>query len=261
MWFRFLVLSSVVFCGVMTTLLVRQVYFPEFDRLPDIDPRHVLERFLETQEVTQVYVYREGEVVGDVSLIPRVLSGSGKATVGFAAAGRVELPNLVAQKLNWRGKLHLDVAPERSVEGFELSVNFSEPPVSVAMELDPRTMAFNYRVKQDGVIVSDSRTDPDAVGVAQAQMLMTAWGMSPEKMEAELKEKQSGLRWVAKQGTVEIAGHRAGAFFIVLSLPSAGELRMTFSEAGELLEVQTPLLYEILSEALRTPPDPLPYNL
>ena len=261
MWFRLLSLGSVVFCGVMTVLLVRSVYFPEFDRLPDVDPERVLELFLDTREVTQVYIYRDATVVGDIRLTPRIMPDSGEAVVGFAAAGLVELPELPAQKLNWRGKLRLGARPERVVKGLEFSVTFTTPPVSVWMEIDPETMGFHYRVKQNNVVVSDSRTDPHAVGIAQAQLMMAAWGLSPESLGDEVREKEKAFQWVAKQGTIQIAGHRAGAYFVVLGLPGMGETQLTFTEAGELLEVTTPLGYEILSEAMRKPPEPLPYSM
>jgi hypothetical protein len=260
MWFRFLVIASILFCGVMTTLLVRSVYFPEFDRLPEVDPEHVLELFLGAHDPTYLYVYREGEAVADIRLTPRHLKVSGDVSLTFAATGAVALPGLAEQNLNWSGRMRLGERPERKVKGLELRVNFSDPKVSVQMEIDPDAMEFHYRVSQGGVVVTDSRSDPNAIGIVQARMLMTAWGFSPEKVEAELQGKADQFSWMAKQGTIEIAGHRAEAFFVVLQVPGAGEVRMTFTEAGELLELTTPLGYEILSEALRRPPDPLPYN-
>lgn len=260
MWFRFLVIASVLFCGTMTTMLIRSVYFPEFDRLPDVQPEHVLELFLNTHEPTYLYVYREGAAVADIRLTPRRFKASGDVSLTFAATGEVALPGLARQNLNWSGKLRLGPRPDRAVKALELRVNFSEPKVSVQMEIDPGAMEFHYQVSQGGVVVTDSRKDPNAVGIVQARMLMTAWGFSPEKVEADLQGRAEQFHWIAKEGTMEIAGHRVGAYFVVMGVPGAGEVRMTFSEAGELLEVTTPLGYEILSEALRQPPDPLPYS-
>ena len=260
MWFRFLVLASLIFCATMTTLLVRSVYFPEFDRLPEVEPERVFELFLDTHEPADIFIYRDGVAVADVQLTPRRIRDSGEVEVIFVATGKVALPGLAEQKLTWTGKLRLGEKPQRSVRKLGFTVKFEEPPVSVNVEIEPETMQFYYRVLQGGEIVSDSRMDPNAIGVVQAQLLMTAWGFSPSKVEAELKDQTSGFNWIAKHGTIEIAGHRVGAYFVVLEVPAAGEMRLTFSEAGELLQVENPLGYEMLSRALRTPPDPLPYQ-
>ncbi len=244
-----------LFWGIMTALLIRAVYFPEFERLPSVDPGHVLELFIDHREVTQLFVYRDdGEVVGDVLLTSRELADGRGAEIGFAAAGVVELPSLPRQKLNWRGKLKLGPGPDRKLVGVEISVRFAEPSVTVSMEIDPVTFAFHYQVSRGGVIIRDSRGDPGGMGVAQMQLLLAAWGFDFGSGAGE------GAAWQARQGAVEIAGHRAGAYFLVLGLPGAGEMKLTFSEAGELLGVDTPLGYTLLSEAMRRPPDPLPYQ-
>lgn len=237
----------------MTALLVRAVYFPAFERLPEVEPGRVLELFVDHKEVTHLYFYREdGEVVGDVMLTPRRTGGG--AEIGFAAVGAVELPGLLRQKLNWRGKLLLGPAPGRKLVGVEISVRFSEPKMTVAMEIDPATFVFHYKVIRDGVVLSDSRDDAGGMGVAQMRMLMAAWGFDPTTVGGGEPPQLE-----ARQGAVEIGGHRAGAYFVVLNLPGAGRAKLTFSEAGELLAIDTPLGYELLCESLRTPPDPLPY--
>jgi hypothetical protein len=254
-WFRFLGVGIVVFWGLMTALLIRAVYFPAFERLPEVDPGHVLELFIDHKEVTHLFFYREdGAVVGDVMLTPRRLSEDDGIEIGFAAVGEVELPNLPRQKLNWRGKLKMGPGPERKLDKVDISVRFTFPPLTVAMEIDPATMGFHYKVLRGGLVITDSRDDPNGMGVAQMQILLAAWGLNPEMMG---KEKPS--TWEARQGAVEIGGHRAGAYFMVVDFPGAGMAKLTFSEAGELLVIDTPLGYQLLSEAMRTPPDPLPY--
>lgn len=254
MWFRFLALSIVAFAGTMTFLLVRVVYFPEFDRLPKVDPEHVMELFLDNHDVTDLYIYRDGLAVGEINMMPsRDQDGSGKVELGFTAEGVVELPNLPRQRLTWRGRIHLGPAPARKLERVELRVNFRKPNVAVSMQIDPVSFDFHYMVSQDGVVVTDSRTDPDAIGVAQVQLLMAAWGIDLSGRKAE------PAVWEARRGTLDIAGHRAGAYFVVIDIPGAGEIRLSFSEAGEMLELKSPLGYEVLAPALRLPPKPLPY--
>jgi hypothetical protein len=71
MIFRLFTVGVFVFCGIMTTWLVRSVYFPEYERLPSVDPAHVLDLFLKNEEVTHAFVYRGRVLVGDVMVTSR----------------------------------------------------------------------------------------------------------------------------------------------------------------------------------------------
>jgi len=255
MWFRSIGVCVIAFWAVMTALLLRAVYFPAYERLPKVDPGHVLELFLEHRDVTHLFSYRDGKVVGDIMLTTQQFPNKdGRAKIGFAAAGAVELPNLPKQKLNWRGAVTLGSKPGRKLQKIEFSVRFTNPALTVGVEIDPATMAFGYKVTQGGQVITDSTTEASPMGVAQMQMLMMAWGINLSHAKGD------GARWDARQGAVEIAGHRAGAYFVVMEMPGMGKAKLTFSEAGELLVVETPLGYEMLTEAMRQPPHPLPYQ-
>jgi hypothetical protein len=68
--------------------------------------------------------------------------------------------------------------------------------------------------------------------------------MSPKSSE------ESGLLLDARWGKANIAGRRSSVYFLKFELPSSGEIKLTFSEAGEFLEMSTALGYQILSETL-----------
>ena len=55
MIFRLFTVGVFVFCGIMTTWLVRSVYFPEYERLPSVDPAHVLDLFLKNKSPLVIY--------------------------------------------------------------------------------------------------------------------------------------------------------------------------------------------------------------
>lgn len=238
----------------MTFLLVRTVYFPEFERLPKVDPGHVLELFFEHEEVTELFVYREGEVVGNIMLTSREGAGDeGAVKVAFTAGGAIELPGLPRQRLHWRGWLSIGPAPERKIQGLDLRVRFTKPALSAALSIDPATLGFEYEISQEGQVVSSSKDPESQLGVVQMKMMLAAWNI-----DLDAKATQPP-KWEARQGYVEISGHRTGAYFVVMDIPGSGTTKMTFTEAGEMIAVETSLGYELLSAIMRKPPEELPY--
>lgn len=254
MWYRFIGPAILIFWAVMTFLLVRTVYFPEFNRLPKVDPRHVLDLFFDHEEVTELFVYRDDEVVGNIMLTSRDGGrDDGSVKLAFTAGGAIEMPHLPRQRLHWRGWLNIGPAPERKIKGLDLRVRFTEPALTAALRIDPATLGFEYEISQDGQVVSSSKDPQAQLQVVQMKMMLAAWNI-----DLDAKAKQPP-KWEARQGYVEISGHRTGAYFVVMEIPGSGTTKMTFTEAGEMIAVETSLGYELLSAVMRKPPEELPY--
>ena len=97
---------------------------------------------------------------------------------------------------------------------------------------------------QDGQVLADSHKDPENEEIAKMKMLFEVLRMSPQNNQA------SGLPLDARWGKANIAGRRSSVYFLRFELPGSGKIKITFSEAGEFLEMSTALGYQILSETL-----------
>ena len=245
MIFRLFTVGVFVFCGIMTTWLVRSVYFPEYERLPSVDPAHVLDLFLKNEEVTHAFVYRGRVLVGDVMVTSRQYGDSNeKAKIRFIASGKTDSPNFKKQDLKWKGSLDLGPAPSRSIERIGLTVRFKEPEMTLSININPQNFEFHYLVIQDGQVLADSHKDPENEEIAKMKMLFEVLRMSPQSNQV------SGLSLDARWGKANIAGRRSSVYFLRFELPGSGKIKITFSEAGEFLEMSTSLGYQILSETL-----------
>ena len=60
MIYKSIIAIILVFWATMTVWLFTSTYYPEFERLPEVEPALILNKFLENDEVTHLFVY-EGE--------------------------------------------------------------------------------------------------------------------------------------------------------------------------------------------------------
>ncbi|MDC0048221.1 hypothetical protein OAL09_02650 [Verrucomicrobia bacterium] len=245
MIFRLFTVGVFAFCGIMTTWLVRNVYFPEYERLASVDPSHVLDLFLKNEEVTHAFVYRGRTLVGDVMVTSRKYGDSNeRAKIRFIASSQTDSPNFQKQDLKWKGSLDLGPAPSRSIEKIGLTVKFKEPEMTLSINVNPQNFEFHYLLIQDGEVLADSDKDPENEEIAKMKLLFEVLRMSPKSSQA------SSLPFDARWGKANIAGRRSSVYFLRFELPGSGETKLTFSEAGEFLEMSTSLGYQVLSETL-----------
>ncbi|MDG1853431.1 MAG: hypothetical protein P8I97_04680 [Verrucomicrobiales bacterium] len=245
MIFRIFTVGVFAFCGIMTTWLVRSVYFPEYERLPSVDPSHVLDLFLKNEDVTHAFVYRGRTLVGDVMVTSRRYGESNeKAKIRFIANSQADSAEFEKQDLKWKGSLDLGPAPSRSIEKIGLTVKFKEPEMTLSIDIDPQNFEFHYLLIQDGEVLSDSDKDPENEEIAQMKLLFEVLRMSPQNSQA------SRMPIDARWGKANIAGRRSSVYFLRFELPGSGQIKLTFTEAGEFLEMSTDIGYQILSETL-----------
>ena len=245
MIFRLFTVGVFAFWGIMTTWLVRTVYFPEYERLPRVDASHVLDLFLKNEGVTHAFVYRGRTLVGDVMVTSRKSGDlNERAKIRFIANSQADSPKFQKQDLKWKGSLDLGPAPSRSIEKIGLTVRFKEPEMTLSIDVNPQNFEFHYLLIQDGEVLADSDKDPENEEIAQMKLLFEVLRMSPKSSE------ESGLPLDARWGKANIAGRRSSVYFLKFELPGSGETKLTFSEAGEFLEMSTALGYQILSETL-----------
>lgn len=67
---RLAAIAIVLFCGTMTALLVRAVYWPEESRLSAIAPQVPIELFLKRLEGTPLDIWEANKITGNLYLNP-----------------------------------------------------------------------------------------------------------------------------------------------------------------------------------------------
>ena len=259
MIYRLSCAAVILFWLVMTVMLVMRSYFSSEDRLPLVrDPDGVIELFINNPNTSNLNVYRDRELVGSISISPKLLS-NGNRQLMVTALGEIDFPGVDKQDVGWRGELEL--TPRNEVEHFDLNVTFGKSQMKVTLVIDPKTFEINYLVEHKGTKLIDS-DDRNSKHVKRVQFLLGLWGMSPEK----LRKKGQGSGGIAGEdaikvrfGKVEIGGERQTAYILYLSPMREREFKVYFSETGEILKIGAERErdrdqvwgYEILSEGFR----------
>jgi hypothetical protein len=256
--------AIVLFWIIMTGQLARLMVFPEGSALAEVPPVFVMDLFLRRGEPSPLVVLKGGRQVGEASVGTKRVEMEGGQGEGEAEevtqvniAGFLELDHPMIEADSVSGKIRLNFSDDLTFRGLGLFVRQPGSAQAVDIEYRPDTSDLVYRVLERGKIVEETRPLEDAATMVQAQMLLGMWGMGgPGLMggggngegEGEDLAALAAKSMRAYHGQVTIRGQRFHAYVVDVRLASDRSLKMVFSEAGELMRVETGLDYELLSE-------------
>ncbi|MEM8952775.1 MAG: hypothetical protein AAGD22_01360 [Verrucomicrobiota bacterium] len=251
--------AIIVFWVVMTGQLARLMLNPEGSSLAEVPPVFVMDLFLGRGETSPLVVLQGGRQVGEVSVgtnrvvLERLGDEMEMTQVNVAGFLEVDHPMIEADSIS--GKVRFDVADDLTLLGLGLFVRQPGSARAVDIEYRPDPVALVYRVLERGEVVEELRPLEDPAMMVQAQMLLGMWGMSGVTIPADggaslLGGREEGAVSLmrAYHGQVIVREQRFHAYVVDLGLGGQRSIRLTFSEAGELMRVETGLDYELLAE-------------
>ena len=101
----------------MTTWLVTTTFYPEFERLPKVEPSLILDKFLESDEVTHLFVFEGKKNIGDGMLSSRLKGDlESEAEIRFVGKGQLDFPDGGSRKVNIRISVYVGNAPLRKLK-------------------------------------------------------------------------------------------------------------------------------------------------
>ena len=230
----------------MTTWLVTTTFYPEFERLPKVEPSLILDKFLESDEVTHLFVYEGEKNIGDGMLSSRLKGDlESEAEIRFVGKGQLGFPDGGSRKVNIRISVYIGNAPLRKLKYINFRISLQDPDVNMLFNFDADSYDFSYQVIEGDQIIADSNNKEENPEIQEARALLKLLKLNSNQ---NLGNQQSvaDARW----GSMEIAGHRTPVYFLVLDIPSTGKIKFTISEAGEFLEMKTPFGYDLKSKVI-----------
>ena len=239
-------ISVFVFWGIMTSWLIKTIYFPDFERLPEVDPAHVLNRFLKNDEVTHLFIFGADKVVGDGMLSSRLKDTEfSEAEVRFIGKGKLEFPNSETKKLNLRVIVSVGPSPERELKKVNFRIQLKEPDLMMVLNFNTSSYDFDYQIIEGGEIIADSDGGEEKAEIKEARELLKALRLS-SKAKPQVNNRLIDARW----GAADIDGQRTPVYFLAFDIPGGGRIKFTISEAGEFLEMNTPFGYDVRSKVM-----------
>jgi hypothetical protein len=145
-----------LFCGIMTTVLIQSEYFPESSPFHQLPPRYVAERFLRHESSSTLRVTWKGEDVG-VFLV-RVTPGP-KPLIRSTA--RMIIP-ILGRKPHLRLDLECFLKTNRDIEWLHINGKFQD--IVFEMTADSKTNKLNLLAQGSGIdekrefLISELRT-------------------------------------------------------------------------------------------------------
>jgi hypothetical protein len=254
--------AIVLFWVLMTGQLARVMLFPEESSLAEVPPVFVMDLFLRRGEPSPLVVLQGGRQVGEASVGTKRVeverrepAGGTEEVTQVNIAGFLEMDHPMIEADSVSGKIRLNLGDDLSFRGLGILVRQAGSSQSVDIEYRPDPPELIYRILERGKVVEETRPLEDPAMMLQAQVMLGMWGMSMAGPggavgggEGEDVATLAAESMRAYHGQVTVRGQRFHAYVVNVQVTADQRLKLIFSEAGELMRVETGLDYELLSE-------------
>jgi hypothetical protein len=259
---RLISVGIFAFCGTMTALLVRSVYFPEESRLATVPLQAIVELITTRDDSSMLDIYDGARIIGECTVnatrFRGVKSNVEKAhRMAINARLRTEPLNesspifsvKVTLFMESDGSLHSHtVGLMLPVAGEVYKVDFAKESPSVESQVSvTKGDQELYRNSMEGTL------NPAENLVLQG--LLRTVGVSTDAFtQARRKAQEIPMSFTARAGRISADGKIYDGY--VLTLSQGGPetaLRFYVNNNGEIVRVATPLQYELLAQSMRDP--------
>jgi hypothetical protein len=243
---------TVLFWAVMSGLLVRDVYFPEASRFAVVPPKVVIDLFLRQSDSfgSQLHLYHHREKIGHASFqVSQRIKPNHQTVYDILARGVVEQPDDEDRRhveASW--SVACILADAERWQHLTIFADFPRRDASLKMSWSDNQDAPDLLVKQGRRVIMNSQDVKLLLGGGQEGLLallpmlaggMPAGGAGPNAMKLQ-----------AREGLMMLAGRERKCFVLTLPLFGMHEVKMLFTEAGELARIDMPDGYSLLEPTI-----------
>ncbi len=258
------------FCGLMTTLLVRSILFPENSQLATASPQAICELFASRSEGTDMDIYEGDTIIGQCRITP--LSGPPipsrrLESVRVALNGTLQLRGPFASFGQLALNSRFDLSVSGDVTSFDLNLRLpkADPPIDLRID-QPKGAAWPAITLTRGTHIaftSNSGAEPDAATKSLLLWLSSTLGINPDQLASLSKPPSASTPSAslsARAGRITVANSSTDGFILARSdADSNRAFRLYIASTGEILRIETPSSFNLLSESFR-PPDISPHS-
>ena len=239
---------AVLFWAVMSGLLVRDVYYPEASRFAQVPPRVVLELFLRQSAAfgSTLHLYHHREKIGRATFqINRRVRPDAKTVYDVLAHGVVESeePGREGRHVEASWSASCILADAERWQQLILAARFPARDASVKLSWDENQPAPELLVQQGGRVMMNSQDVKNLMSLGSEGALSLLSMLSGKKAAPNAT---SGTQLQAREGMLMLAGRQRKCFVLVLPVLGQHEVKMIFTEAGELARIDLPDGYALL---------------
>ena len=246
----------------MTGILLRSIWFPADSRLTEVNPGAVFQLIAARGEGSALDIYEGRRIVGNLSVLALPGKRLGQQNVtNLKLNGQLDLnsPLLPGTRLDLNCQLDLD--RDGNVLSSLLTLSTSKPNLKLVLGQTSPDAALSVLLEKDARVLVDSTLGGH--GNTQANpmiaLLLGSLGMSYadfNAVQAEAEGKAASMRIEARQGEFELGSTTRQGFVLKIGSPGKPGFRMCVDNTGEIVLLETPVSYHLMTESLRpeTPP-------
>ena len=251
-----------LFCGTMTTLLVRSVMIPEESRLSVVSPSIPFDLFVARAEGSDMDIWEGNQISGRAHFAP--LSGPlatderrERVKVRLEVLIRLRQPVLGSGLVELLGDamLHTDGTVDNM--SLKLTLFGSEPQLQLAIEQKPGVDWPALRLSRGTNVLFKSDAGPPVEGGGNEMVLvmLQAAGISPDLLT---RPREAAPPASFRKGRIEAGGESFIGYLLSSGSSEENMFRLYMANTGEILRIKTPLGLELLAETLRPKGAPRP---
>jgi hypothetical protein len=257
MIWRLVAFLAVFFWAVMSGLLVRDIYFPEASRFAIVPPKMVMDLFLRQSDTfgSTLHLYHQREKIGHANFqVNRRTKPNHQASYDLVAHGVVEQsePGSQMHTVAATWSLGCTLADAERWQRLAVKVTFPQRDASMQLSWSENQSAPEVLVKQGEHVVVNSQDVKMLMGMGAGQdgalaMLSFLGGGLPK---TSAQPPPNTMKLQAREGQMVLAGRQRKCFILTLPIMGAYELKMIFTEAGELARIDLPDDYALLEPTI-----------
>lgn len=257
MIWRVAAVLTVLFWAVMSGLLVRDIYFPEASRFAIVPPKMVMDLFLRQSETfgSTLHLYHHREKIGHANFqVNRRIKPDHQVAYDMTAHGVLEQtePGSLGSTIVATWSLGCTLADAERWQRLTIKAAFPQRDATLRLSWKENQSSPEVLVKQGERVVVNSQDVKLLMGMgasqdsALAMLSMLGGGLS----KAGAQPRPDAMKLQAREGQMVLAGRQRKCFVLTLPLLGMYELKMIFTEAGELARIDLPDDYALLEPAI-----------
>ncbi len=255
MIWRVVAVLAVLFWAVMSGLLLRDVYFPEASRFAIVPPRVVVDLFLRQSDAfgSTLHLYKDSEKMGHASFqISRRVHPNHKTLYDIVARGVVDqaVPEKHARQVTASWNVSCVLADAERCQQITIAAEMPAHDVSLKMAWGDAQPTPEVLVKQGGRVVMNSQDVKMLMALGAGKdgpaAMLALLGMGKSQAGAITQASQSTAKLHAREGLMMLAGRERKCYVLTLPILAQQEIKMIFTEGGELARIDLPDGYSLL---------------
>lgn len=251
-------LFSILIIGfwlVMTSLLLRAIWFPEHSRLDAVNPGAVVRLVAARGEPSHLDIYENRKIVGRLNvtpLSPQIPGGTEEVLLHLDGHLDLRLP---AKRLMMNGKLAFNHGG--ALTGMDFKLSMRAPKLELTLRQASGQEIPVARLLLGGTPLFDSSQmkegDAGMESNPTAMLLLGLMGMSPaefDRMRQAARKEADATAVDARQGDFEIGGREYQGYILSVLKNGTSTFRVHVENTGQILSIETPTSYRLLSDGI-----------